>query len=349
MKIIFCIMAAALTTLGTCNRSSSPIPTTNIMVPERMLLVLSAPSVHDTYYKKAFQQIIDFQISYAKSIIDNDNIVFILDKDTKKYVEGKLPEDILLVENVHDIWMRDFTTVNPEQPIQFLYTSASMKESESAEVQNSLKKFEDRYDIKRATTNLLLDGGNIVDNYKGRVITTTRFMEDNHLSYAEAKQALKELLNAKEVAILEPDEPVLAHSDGMVSWVDDDVLLVNKYSDQPGFRKKTLDELQLSFPGITIIEILVAYKTNPPGQWDGFESACGVHLNATVTYKNIYVPTFNMEHDNEAIATIKKYSSKKIIPINAENVCAMGGSVRCLTWQLTGENAQKLIEAARKY
>jgi hypothetical protein len=47
----------------------------------------------------------------------------------------------------------------------------------------------------------MIDGGNLVDDYAGRVITTTRFMEDNELSYNEAKQELK-ALGATEVAIL---------------------------------------------------------------------------------------------------------------------------------------------------
>lgn len=343
-------MAAVISTFSTCNKDSSSEPThTNNASEDKMLLVLSAPSIHDSYYEKAFQQIIDFQISYAKSIIGNDNVVIIVDKDTKKYFDGKIPEDILLEDDIHDIWMRDFTTVNPKNPVQFVYTWASMTQNESVDVQNSFKKFADRYIIERKKTNLLIDGGNIVDNYNGRVITTTRFMEDNHLSYKEAKEELIELLGAKEVAILDPDEPVLAHSDGMVSWIDDETLFVNDYSDKPAFRAKILTELRQSFPGVTIIEIPVEYKVNPPGQWDGFESACGINLNATVTYKNIYMPTFKMAHDNEAIAEIKKNTSKKVIPVSAENVCAMGGSVRCLTWQLTNENAIRLIEAARKY
>jgi agmatine/peptidylarginine deiminase len=350
MKTIAVIMATVISTIGNCNRESpTDANATNKLANDRMLLVLSAPSIHDKYYKKAFQQIVDFQISYAQSIIGNDNVVIIVDKDTKKFFEGKVPEDILLEEEVHDIWMRDFTTVNPENPVQFVYTWASMTKTESVEVQNSLKKMANRYNIKHKTTDLLIDGGNIVDNYKGRVITTTRFMEDNHLTHAAAKEELKEVLGAKEVAILEPDEIVLAHSDGMVSWVDDDVLLVNDYSDKPAFRAKILNELKQSFPGVTVIEIPVAYKTNPPGQWDGFESACGVNLNATVTYKNLYVPIFNMGHDNEVVQEIKKHTSKKVVPVNAENVCAMGGSVRCLTWQLTGENAARLIDAAKKH
>ena len=104
----------------------------NQVAKDRMLLVLSAPSIHDPYYKPAFQRIVDFQINYAKSILGNDNVVILVDEDTKPYFTGKVPEDILLVDDVRDIWMRDFTTVNPIKPVQFTYTWASMSEKQSS-------------------------------------------------------------------------------------------------------------------------------------------------------------------------------------------------------------------------
>lgn len=320
---------------------------TNKISRRRMLLILNAPSIHDEYYADNLESIVEFQINYAKAIIGNDNVVVIVDKDTLPYYQKKLPEDILITHEIYDIWMRDFTTINPFNPVQFDYTSASMSSQESRQVQNSFQSFALRYEIERIKTDLVLDGGNIVDNYRGRVITTTRFMEDNDLTYQEAKQELIDLLEAKQVAIIEPDDEVLAHSDGMVSWIDDDVLLVNDYSDEPKFRSLVLDELKTAFPDVTIIEVPVEYKSDRYDQLKNISSACGVNLNATVTFNNIYVPIFNMPHEQEVVKIIKKNTSKNVITINAENVCSMGGSVRCLTWQLTGENAQKLITAAR--
>ncbi|MDM8521947.1 agmatine deiminase family protein [Desulfococcaceae bacterium HSG8] len=320
----------------------------NVISDDRMLLVLSAPSVDDTYYESAFQLIVDFQISYAKAIIGHDNVVVIVNADTKSYYENELPEDVLITADVYDIWMRDFTTVNPSDPVQFRYTWASMTQQESVEVQGSFKTFADKYGIQRDTTELLLDGGNIVDNYDGKVITTTRFMEDNTLADSDARQQLKTLLNATEVAILEPDEEVLAHSDGMVMWSDKDTLLVNDYSDDADFRTSVMNELETSFTDTAIIEVPVQYSENAPGQWEGFESACGVNLNSVLTFRNIYVPVFGMSHDQDAVDIIRQNTDRNVITVNAENVCPMGGSVRCLTWQLTGQNAEKLISAARE-
>ncbi len=330
-----------------------PIPEDNMMYSnkisdDRMLLVLSAPSIDEPYYEPAFQRIVDFQIAYANAIIGNDNVVVIVDKKTRPYYEDELPEDILITANIYDIWVRDFTTVNPIDPVQFTYTWASMSKPESKEVQRSFHSFANRYQLERKPSNLLLDGGNIVDNYAGRVITTTRFMEDNELTYKDAKEALMELLDATEVAILEPDEEVLAHSDGMVSWIDEDILLVNDYPDYPAFRKMAMDELLYAFPDVEIIEVPVEFQTNHPGEWEGFESACGVNLNAVLTFENFYVPVFGMAHDDDALDIIEQNTTKNLIPINDEGVCPMGGSVRCLTWQLTGGNAEKLILDARE-
>ena len=343
------IVLILLVTLSACGGEEVEMMESfsNQISNDRMLLVLSAPSVHETYYQPAFEMIVDFQIEYAKAIMGNDNVIVIVDADTKPYYED-LPEDILIEAEVYDIWARDFTLINPISPIQFKYTWASMTEKESREVQGSFTAFADKYEILREKTPLLLDGGNLVDNYAGGVITTTRFMEDNDLSYSEAKEALMDLLDATEVAILEPDEEVLAHSDGMVMWVDEDILLVSNYSAYPDFRDLVLDELWASFPSATIIEIPVEYGQNKAGEWEGFESACGVNLNSVLTFENIYVPVFNMAHDQSAVDIIRKNTTKNVITINAEGVCPMGGSVRCLTWQLTGENAEKIILAARE-
>jgi len=319
----------------------------NEVSDSRMLLVLSAPSVDDKYYESAFADIVEFQINYALSIIGNDNVIIIVDKKTRKHYEGRVPGDILLTANIYDIWMRDFTTVNPIAPVQFKYSYASMTETDSKEVQASFDRFADRYEVERSITDFVIDGGNIVDNYAGRAITTQRFLLDNNLEVYTAKEELKKLLGASEVAIIPSDEPILAHADGMVMWVENNVLLVNDYSSDPGFRSKVVDELNWSFPGVNIIEVPVKYDTNEVTEWIGFESACGVHLNSTVTFNNVYVPTFGMSHDSAAVDMIRNSTDKLVIEVDASGVCAMGGSVRCLTWQVAGDNAERLIEATR--
>lgn len=306
------------------------------------LIVIAAPSVHNEYYKDVFQDIIDFDVAYANAVMGNDEIRILVDEDTKAYFKDRVPEEILVEASVEDIWMRDFTTVNPHAPVQFRYTPASFNndQREADLVQTSFNAFLDAHDIQVPKTEYFIDGGNIVDNYQGRIITTTRFLEDNDLSYDEGVAALKELLGAREVAILPPDDEVLAHSDGMVMFADTDTIIVNQY-DEP-FRTEVHKELEQAFPGVTIVEIEAAFEDE---QWDeNIGSACGINVNATVTTNNIYMPHFGDSVSDTALEVIQANTSKKVIPVPAQNVCRMGGSVRCLSWQQSGEQARDVIE-----
>jgi agmatine/peptidylarginine deiminase len=345
LKLILSVMTVYL--LASC-QSQTATNHSNILRDDRMLLVLVAPSINNSYYKSVFSDIVDFHVRYARAILGNDNVVVVVDKQTRPYYRKYLPADILLTDELYDIWARDFTTVNPLSPIQFRYTSASMSTKESRQVQSRFNAFANDYRIDREKSDWIIDGGNIVDNYQGGVITTTRFLDDNQLTLIEAKKVLKSLLQTDQVAIIEPDDDVLAHADGMVMWLDKNTLLVNDYFSNPEFNKLVLNELKTSFPQSKIIPFPVEYKETTSRKWGEIESACGVNLNSVLTFNNIYVPTFNMPHDTKALAIIHANTSKKVIEVSAEQVCEMGGSVRCLTWQLTGNNAKIIILAARK-
>ncbi|MDP3972399.1 MAG: agmatine deiminase family protein [Candidatus Nanopelagicales bacterium] len=339
-------LVAACTTSGSGEPKSSS--STPAGAAEPMLLVLAAPSVDDEYYRPAFREIVDFQIRYAQAVEGRDRAVVLVDKPTRRHYEGRLPENALLDAKIADLWLRDFTTVGPFDPVEFVYTDASTEtRRESVAIQRSFDVFAGEHGITRERTKLVLDGGNIVDNYAGRVVTTTRFMEDNRLNKAEAKKALSGVLKAREVAIIPPDEDILAHSDGMVMWIDPDTLLVNDYSAvDPELRTRVLDELRQSFPGVKIIEVPVEFDESTPTRWKGFSSACGVNLNAVLTNNYIYVPTFGKDNDDRVLDVIRSNTDRVVVPVDAREVCAMGGSVRCLTWQVTGANMQRILVAA---
>jgi agmatine/peptidylarginine deiminase len=60
------------------------------------------------------------------------------------------------------------------------------------------------------------------------------------------------------------------------------------------------------------------------------------------------MPIFGNTTDDQALQLVRDNTSKTVVPIDAGLVCRMGGSVRCLSWQVVGENAKQLIDAARK-
>ncbi|RRD01839.1 peptide ABC transporter permease [Amphritea balenae] len=330
--------------------------TSPAIADQKDLIVIAAPSIVDTeddlYYAEVFDDIIEFDIVYANAVLGHDEILILVDAETRPYFTGRVPEQILIESDPQHIWMRDFTTVNPYRPVQFRYTSATFENNyaEADEIQADfnylLKQVGIGFDQARyKSKKLLLDGGNIVDNYAGRVITTERFLEDNRLSRKEGIAALKQLLGATEVAIIPGDDPVMAHSDGMVMFSDENTLFVNRY--EGTFRTRVLDELKSAFPGIRLIEV--------DAKWDEGDSelsvgsACGINLNATVTSNFIYMPHFGDIESDDVMKLIAKNSEKTVIPVPAKGVCKLGGSVRCLSWQQSGDRTAEVIRKLRRF
>ncbi len=332
------------TTISPSNPDTNPNGYTNITnTNERMLLVLCAPSINNDYYADDFDGIIDFMINYANTVMHNDNIIVLADAATMPYLSDALPADVLLQADVQDIWMRDFTTVLPNQMVQFAYSPSYLGNAVSSDIQWSFVNFTDEHNLTYHYADWILDGGNIVDNNSTMAIATERFLEDNNIGLTQAQNIIKNQLGVDHVSIIPYDDDFLAHADGMVMFIDDNTVVINTYEEP--FRSELIEILEYDLPGINIVEIPVAFEE---GDFGGFASACGVNLNSTVTNNYIYTPIFNNTVDANAVAAIQANTSKEVKTVNAENVCFMGGSVRCLTWQLTGSNADKLVEAARE-
>lgn len=307
------------------------------------LIVIAAPSIHDPYYAEVFDQIIEYDIQFATAVIGRDKIVVLADKDTMPRLKGRLPADVLLEADVEDIWLRDFAPFSPSRMIQFTYQPRYLDAADSQLTQAGFDGLASQYGLRFERSNLILDGGNLVD-HNDKAIVTARVLEDNpQLTRDEIVAALKSALGLAHLAIIPEEEgEATGHSDGMVLWASADTLLVNIYPEP--FRTQVLTALSDGLPDVKVVEVEANYSSD---LWKDFASACGLNVNAIATSRYFYVPVFGNKSDDSFLATLKLYTDREIVPINAEGVCFMGGSVRCLSWQMTGENAQKLIDAAR--
>ncbi len=318
-------------------------------ISPKMVLVLAAPKKDEAYYANVYQDIIDYQIAYSKAIIeqDLDNVVILVDQKAHNLMAQHLPDKHLLLQPMEDIWIRDFSSVMPSSPLQFRYASAAQAGSQrdADYVQKQFRKMAKRAKVSYKKKRYILDGGNFVSNNKDKIIVTDRFLEDNNRDKGRGLRVLRKLFKTSQIAIIPNDDPEgLAHVDGMVMFTDENTLFVNQY-DEP-FRTHVMAELQRAFDDITIIEC--------PVQWDkeiwdpAFSSACGVYVNAVVTNQAIYLPQFDLPIDQEVLDLVRNNTTKTVIPIPSKNVCFMGGSARCLVWQQSGKNAEKLLNIAAK-
>lgn len=337
------LVVSALIGIGAITFTQMNQEYSNTIEDGRMLIVLTAPWVHELYYEEDFEETVAFQKEYAKKILGNDNVVIVVDEDTKEYYDD-MPQDILLEAEIDDIWMRDFTTVHPEAQVQFGYDPEYLEEGEGPQTQSSFERFAGQLGLRFAKSDLILDGGNVVDNGAGKIVVSERFLEDNELSYEAGVAALQSALGVQEVAIIRYDDDVLGHADGMVMWADEHTLIVNTYEDP--LRSAVLKELHNALSGISIVEVPMQFTDST---WRTFRSACGVHVNSVVTPRHIYMPVYgDAEADAQFALTLAALTDKQVHNVPAASVCHMGGSVRCLSWQVAGSTANTIIRAARR-
>ncbi len=327
---------------GVAQADSSKKDTQN----DQHLIVMAAPSVTNSYYKDFFQQLIDFDTGMVKAVSGNDKIIILVDNKTRSFFKGKVADEVLLESDVADIWLRDIGTVFPKNPVKFVYRPDYLEKFISKEIDTSFRKFEKRKELKFKQSGIVLDGGNFVDNGMNRAVLTERIFSDNpNLQKKELVNAIKSEIGLAEIAIVPVEEgDTTGHSDGMVMWVSESKLLVNQY-DEP-FRTEVLEPLKNAFPGVEIVEI-PSYPSSV--MYDGFPSAAGLYVNAAVTGNYIYMPVFGEKEDSEMKNLIQSTTDKTVIPVFAAEVADLGGSVRCLTFQLKGKLAEQLITLAKTH
>ena len=320
------------------------------LINAEVIVLASPPSHVDFYYDDVVDDIFDFHISYAGLIEKHGDHVIVLSNEEfyDDYVNA-LGQNKVILFPMQDIWMRDFTVLNTVQPVMFRYSAEGQgNDQDSADdVQEVFADFAEKAGLTFSETDLINDGGNFVDDYAGNVVLSRKFLRDNRLNESSARQKITELTNAKNVAFIEADEQGgLEHADGVVSFIEENVVMINSYPEDAEYASKLIADLKSSFPAVKIHEIVTPYDGSKIYD-ERFGSACGLYTNALVTPERIYFPQFGIPEDKTALGQLKSITTKEIVPVPSKQVCHMGGGVRCMSMQLRGENAAKLLKYAK--
>ena len=324
------------------------------LVAKAELIVLASPQNHDAYYAKVMDDIFDFHVDYAKKIIKNgDDVVILTDKYLYPGYVQALGKKHVTIAPMQDIWMRDFSSANPAQPIMFRYTAAGQGggkkgQAISDKVQDQFKSYSQKAGLQFTQSQLLNDGGNWVEDGYGNVVLSSKFLTDNKLTENEARKQLMALTGAKQIAFIEADEQGgLEHADGVVSFIDQNTLVINTYPEDPDYAKQLKADLKRGIPNLKIHEIITPYDGSEIYD-KKFGSACGLYTNILVTPERIYFPQFGIKADAVALKQIRSMTKRTVVPVQSANVCHMGGGVRCMSWQVRGKNAELLLNYLNK-
>uniref|UniRef100_A0A914C6D6 Uncharacterized protein n=1 Tax=Acrobeloides nanus TaxID=290746 RepID=A0A914C6D6_9BILA len=317
-----------------CNRKifAQNIPFNNIY-PSRTLVVLSAPSIWDETYRVIFQDIVNFQINFAKIIHENENSIILVDKHTLPYYNGRsrifqnrLPFDALLEANIYDINLHDFAPFGIFATTKFVYRDDELADITTMQIDDSMNRFLKENDIKidRQEPNIILSAKNVVHNGKNMALISETVLDENNGRLPEWALLIK-LFNVfkKVYKIPHPYANSSLRFDDVIAFIDEKILVTPVLI--PEAREKLENTLDKRYhKKLTIIELPSERKLHEEGN-------CGIYSALLTTDKYIYVPVFgndpgNWQHgyssmtDKIVLHTIQSNTRKKITDVDNKRI-----------------------------
>ena len=238
-------------------------------------------------------------------------------------------EFLPLADSRKHIWARDYMPIQLEKDKFLLYRYTP----------DYLKGFEDfipdypsickSLHLNCVTTDIVLDGGNIV-KCGDKVIMTDKIIDENPMRYY--KDMLRELenhLQAQIVLIPRDKYDRYGHADGMVRWIDGDRVLLNNYADfDPKLGKEVKAALSEHF---TVEELRYGINKHIKVNW--------AYINFLQVDGEIFVPGLGIEEDQMAVEQIQKfYPGYNVLLVpDCLNIIKNGGALNCVSWNILAD------------
>ena len=233
-------------------------------------------------------------------------------------------EAFSIIENTRDIWIRDFMPIKTRKGryISFRYEPSYLVKHEK--LRTEYRDISHQFDFDVTYSNINLDGGNVVFSpSKEKVIISNRiYLENPEYEEDELKDELSKLLEAEVVIIEALKSDMTGHADGMVRFVSEDTVLINKTGWEKGLEQR--QKIYLEAEVFKVIEF--PYHDSHCGK-----DATGSYLNYLETPCHIFFPMFDVPEDEIALSTARKVFSKKVLPVKITEIPKLGGVFNCIS------------------
>ena len=233
-----------------------------------------------------------------------------------------------LLDGTHDIWLRDFMPVQIRGGsfVSFRY-EPSYLENEPELRTNFKNDLSLQFSFPVTYSDINLDGGNVVFSpSKEKAIISDRILKENpNYTQAELIKILEQQLKAQVILIpsLKKKNDMTGHADGMVRFVNENTVIGNCVPSKNGLEQRIKYALQKY--GIGVIDFPYFSSSN--------DSAVGCYLNFLETERHIFLPVFDNAMDDKAITAAEEIFSKKIVPVNINEIAKEGGVLNCISWE----------------
>jgi agmatine deiminase len=271
------------------------------------------------------------------------NVVYVADtleprfaavfRDLKIILESRgIP--LRVIAGTRDIWCRDYMPIQvaEERFVQFRYTPDYLtgkyrRLRADGEIGPKLPW------VKNCVrSEIVLDGGTIV-KWTDKVIMTEKVFDAN--PGWTRRKLLTELERMLEVdrVILIPVEPgdVTGHADGVVRFIERDLVLANDYRLVDSCYQTELRRA-LRRAGLRVIELPYRPQT---GHTRGIPSAVGCFANFLRVRGLVIVPRFGVIEDEKALGSVQRsIPDSAVHSLDCSEVAEEGGVFNCVTWSI---------------
>ena len=260
-----------------------------------------------------------------------EKLIQILDRHNVQYE---------FLKGTKDIWCRDYMPVQTKSGnfIKFKYEPSYLKGKkdweESRTDENYVKEICKQIHIDVISSDINLDGGNVLICEDRAIISNRVFSENPNYDKESLEKELSELLECEIIiikAVNSKDEDFTGHADGMVRFVNRDIILWNKVENEYKYIQDDMQKVckQYGLKSIAVPAFVDNDKEHP-------DNAIGVYVNYLELNNLIVLPIFGREeHDSQAVSIIKEAFPNKIIEtIDYNDVAREGGLLNCSTWNI---------------
>lgn len=236
-------------------------------------------------------------------------------------------ESFGFLQGTKDIWAKDYMPVKTrsETFISFRYEPSYLKNIPHKRT-NYRRDISSQFELPVIYSDINLDGGNVVfsPSKEKAIISDRIFPENSHWEKDALTAKLSALLEAEIIIIESLQSDLTGHADGMVRFLSEDTVLINKTEWKNGLEQR--QARCLSQYGFHVIAF--------PYDQRETESAEGCYLNYLETSRHVFLPAFGIESDISAQNAAARIFQKKVVPVELHLIPREGGVLNCISWEL---------------
>jgi len=270
------------------------------------------------------------------------NFLYLADSlNQKKYLlflerfENVLRENSIhyeFLKGTRDIWAVDYMPVQLQKDkfFQFKYDPDYLKYKKYENTKSDGNTISESIDIKSSKSDIVLDGGNVVRSTNKVIMTDKVFTENPNILEKQLILDLKNLFEVDKIVFIPVEKSdFIGHADGMVRFINEDKVFINRYSVKDRKFDRALKDC-LCNAELDWVEI--PYN---PCKNETDLSAKGIYINYLQMKDLIIMPIFGLIEDDEAFAIVKEnFKDHTIISVNCNEIAEEGGVLNCISWNI---------------